>query len=106
FFQVGFVADGSLAPGFVVIGLEADVKLAIEESRRVGAVVGAAELRADYGDHRILIEDVANLGRELRGVFKGDRVWHGGANPQRTFVEVRQEFAADVGNEEKSRRED
>ena len=49
--QIVLGVDGALTPGLVVVGFEADVKLAIEEAGGIGAVVGAAEFGADDGDH-------------------------------------------------------
>ncbi len=42
---------------------------------------------------------------ELRGFLEGNRVGHGGANPQRPFIEVGQELAADVRNQKQRGRE-
>ena len=42
-------------------------------------------------------------GRELGGLFVRNGVRHGGADPQRAFVEMRHEFAADEGDEQQGR---
>ncbi len=98
--------NGSGLPGGIVVGLQSNIKLAIEKTGGVGAVIGTAKLRADDGYLRILRENVADLRRKLGGVFKRNRVGHGGANPKRTFIEVRQKFAADEGKEEQRRAKD
>src|SRR5262249_49795829 len=105
-FQFGFIADRSLTPGFVAVGLESDVELTVEKSRRVGAIVRTAKLGADNGDHRISVEYAADLRRKLRRILKSDRIRHGGANPESAFIEMRQKFAADVGNQQQRRTED
>ena len=97
---------GAGLPGGVVVGLQAHVELVVEESRRIGAVVGAAKLGADIGDHRILHQDVAHLRRELARRVERNCVGHGGANPQRAFVEMRHELSADEGNQQQRGGED
>src|ERR1700739_462346 len=98
FFEFGLVANSRLAPGSVVVRLEAYIKFTVEKSGRIGAVIGATEFRAHDGDPRIVVENVADFGRELGGFFKRNGVRHGGANPEGTFIEMRQKFAANKGN--------
>jgi hypothetical protein len=59
-------------PGFVVVGLQSHIKLTIEKSGGIGAIVRATKLRADDGDHRILDQDVTNLRGESGGVLESD----------------------------------
>ncbi len=103
FDQLLLVVDVA-APGFVVVGLQADVELAVEEAGGVGAVVGTAQFGADDRDLRIRHQDVADLRGDLAGLFEGDGVGHGRAHPQRAFVEVRHELAADEGDQQQRAR--
>jgi hypothetical protein len=93
FFEFRLAANRGLAPGFVVVRLEAYIKFTVEKSGGVGAVIGAPEFRADDGDHRILVENFADFGRELGGFFKRNGVGHSSANPECGFIEMRQKFA-------------
>ncbi len=105
FGQFILVADIAV-PGFVLVRFESDVELTIEEAGRIGAVIGAAQLRADHRDLRIGHQDVANLRRDLAGFFERDGVRHGGAHPERAFVEMRHEFAADERDQQERRAKD
>ena len=93
--------DRRLRPGPVVVGLQANVKFAVEKSGGVGAVVGPAQFGAGDRDHRILDEQVADLRGELRGCFERNRVGHGGANPRGAFVKMGKEFSADERHKKK-----
>ena len=48
----------------------------------------------------------ANLRRDLAGLFERNGVRHGGAHPERAFIEVRHELAADERNQQQGRAED
>ncbi len=87
-------------PGFVGIGLQADEELVVEETGRVRAVIGAAQFIGDGGDLRKAEQDIADLRRELGCLLEGNGVGRGGAHPERAFIEVRHEFAADEGNQQ------
>ena len=101
FGQLRLVPDRSLLPHLVLVRLQPDVELAIEKSGGIGAIVGAPQFRSDFRHLRIRHQDVANLRRELRRFLEGNRVRHRGAHPQRAFIQVRHEFAADIGNQKK-----
>src|SRR5712692_6560902 len=94
--------NGARLPGLVAIGLQSNVKLTIKKAGWIGPVIGTAELRADDGDLRVLVQDVANLGRKFGGVFERDGVRHRGADPERAFVKMRKEFSSYQGDEEKA----
>jgi len=95
------VVNGPRLPGSIAVRPEADIELIVEESGRVGAIVGPAQLGTNVGDHWILHQDFTHLRREATGFLKRDGVGQSGANPQRALVEMRHEFAADEGHEKK-----
>ena len=51
---------------------------------------------------RILDEQIADLRSKFGGFFEGNRVGHGGANPDGAFIQMRQELPADEGNQQES----
>ncbi len=53
-----------------------------------------------------LEQDVADLRRELGRLFERNGVRRGGPHPQRAFIQVRHEFAADEGNQQQRAHED
>ena len=103
FDQFRFVADIA-APGLVLVGFQADVEFAVEKASRIGAVVGTSELGADHRDLRIGHQNVANLRGDLAGFFERNRIRHGRPHPERAFIQVRHELAADEGNQQQSSR--
>ena len=100
-----FVADVAV-PGLVLVGLQADIEFAVEKAGRIGAIVGTSQLRADHSDLRIRHQDVANLRRNLAGFLERNGVRHGRPHPERAFIQVRHEFAADERNQQQGRAED
>ena len=99
----GLVADVA-APGLVLVGLQANIEFAVEKAGGIGAVVGTSQLGADHGDLRIRHQNVANLRSDLARLFERNRVRHGGPHPERAFVEVGHEFAADERNQQQASR--
>ncbi len=91
---------GAIGAGPLRVGLEADVKLDVEKAGRIGAVVGPAEFRGDRGDFGKGVQDVADLGRDLRRFVERNGVGHRRAHPQRAFIQLRHELRADAGNEQ------
>src|SRR5712692_9573241 len=98
--------NGARLPGLVAIGLQSNVKLTIKKAGWIGPVIGTAELRADHGDLRVLVQDVANLGSKFGGVLERDGVRHGGADPERAFVEMREKFSSNQRDEEEAGNKD
>src|SRR6185369_16976423 len=90
-------------PGRIIVRLQSHVKLSIEEADRIGAIVRTTMLRAHHGDLGVGNQNVANLQHDLTRLFKRDCIKHNSADPERAFVEVRHEFAADKGNEAERR---
>src|SRR5208282_2794880 len=80
--------NGAAFPGRIFIRLQSNIKLAIEETGGVGAVIGAAKLRTNDCDLRILRENLADLGSEFGGFFERNGVRHGGAKPESAFIQV------------------
>ena len=82
------------------VRLEPDEEFHVEEAGRVGAVIRPAMLGGDHGDFGERAENLAHLRRDLARFLEGDRVGHGGANPQRAFIQVRHELVADRRNQQ------
>jgi hypothetical protein len=97
--QFGLVVNRSPRPGAILVRSQPDVKLAVEKSCGVGAVVGTGQLRAHLGDHGVSHQDFSDLRSELGSLLERDGIGHGGAHPHGSFVEMRHEFAADEGNQ-------
>ena len=103
--QRGFIVNGTLFPRGVIVWFQPHIKFAIEETGGIGAVVRTAQLRAYFRHLGILRDQCANLRRELARLFVRNRVRQCGAHPQRSFVEMRHELAADERNEKQRRAE-
>ena len=93
-------------PGLVVIWLQADIELVVEEAGGVGAVIGAAQFIGHGGDLREAEQDIADLRGELGGFLERNGVGGGGAHPERAFIQVGHELAADEGDEQERTAED
>ena len=91
---------GAIGAGPLRVGLETDVEFDVEETGRIGAVVGPAEFRGDRGDFGKGAQYLPHLGRDLRRFVERNGVGHGGAHPQRAFIQLRHELGADAGNEQ------
>ena len=100
--QVRLVAIGTVP---LRIGLEADIELDIEKAGGVGAVVRPSQFRTDGGDFGKGAQDVPHLGRDLGGLVEGNGVGHGGAHPQRAFIQLRHEFGADERDQKQRSRQ-
>ena len=77
--------------------MEADHGLDMGRGQRVHAVVGAAELGDDKGDLLELSGYPAQFIGHLGGLVEGDAGRQRHLQPERAFVEIGQEIAADRG---------
>ena len=91
---------GAIRPLPFAVGLEPDEEFHVEKAGGVRAVVRPAMLGGDDGDFGEGAENLADLRRDLARFLERDGVGHGGANPERAFVQVRHELGADRGNEQ------
>ena len=93
-------------PSAVVVGLQAHIEFVVEESCRIRAVVRPSQLVGHRSHLRKAPQNLPDLRRELGGLFERNGIRRGGAYPQRAFVQVRHELAADPGNQQQRCGED
>ena len=86
-----FVEDGT--PLF--FGFEVDEVFGVEEAGGIGAVVGASDLAGALRDFRERAEHDARLVGDADALVGAGAGSEGAADPDRAFIEVRQEFGAD-----------
>src|SRR5665213_2254358 len=82
------------------VRFQADVKLDVEETGRIRAVIGPAQFRGNRGYLGKGAQYLAYFGGDLGRFIERDGVWHRGAHPQRAFVQLRHELSADGGDQQ------
>ena len=97
--QFGLVVNRSGLPGGVVVRLQTYIELVIEETG--GSVPSSGRPSSEptsvtMGYFSRMLRTCGENGSPL----KRNRIGHGGANPQRSFVEVGHKLAADEWNEQ------
>ena len=92
-----FVLAKHRAP--LLAGLQIDEILGVGKAGGIGTVVGAADLAGGFRHLRKRCQNDPNLVGEAHAFRWAGAGRKRSANPHRAFVEVRQEFAADVAGE-------